>query len=128
MSVQAGPKRAREYPVSGARPLVGSLASTVRAEPRARGRSVPGKEPYGAAVLTGADGGVLGGRADVASLDGEAGVVAGCCSTVCLVQRCLAHPVCWAGCIRVWRSLVARFVRDEEAVGSNPATPTRCSA
>ena len=24
----------------------------------------------------------------------------------------------------VWRSLVARFVRDEEAVGSNPATPT----
>ena len=27
-------------------------------------------------------------------------------------------------CIGVWRSLVARFVRDEEAVGSNPATPT----
>jgi hypothetical protein len=27
----------------------------------------------------------------------------------------------------VWRSLVARFVRDEEAVGSNPATPTRLS-
>ena len=25
----------------------------------------------------------------------------------------------------MWRSLVARFVRDEEAVGSNPATPTR---
>ena len=25
----------------------------------------------------------------------------------------------------VWRSLRARFVRDEEAVGSNPATPTR---
>ena len=25
----------------------------------------------------------------------------------------------------VWRSLVARFVRDEEAVGSNPATPTK---
>ena len=24
----------------------------------------------------------------------------------------------------VWRSLVARFFRDEEAVGSNPATPT----
>ena len=24
----------------------------------------------------------------------------------------------------VWRSLAARFVRDEEAVGSNPATPT----
>ncbi len=24
----------------------------------------------------------------------------------------------------MWRSLVARFVRDEEAVGSNPATPT----
>ena len=24
----------------------------------------------------------------------------------------------------VWRSLVARFVRDEEVVGSNPATPT----
>jgi hypothetical protein len=27
----------------------------------------------------------------------------------------------------VWRSLVARFVRDEEAVGSNPATPTNVS-
>ena len=26
--------------------------------------------------------------------------------------------------IGVWRSLVARFVRDEEVVGSNPATPT----
>ena len=25
----------------------------------------------------------------------------------------------------VWRSLVARLVRDEEVVGSNPATPTR---
>ena len=25
----------------------------------------------------------------------------------------------------MWRSLVARFVRDEEVVGSNPATPTR---
>ena len=25
----------------------------------------------------------------------------------------------------VWRSLVARFVRDEEVVGSNPATPTK---
>ncbi|CAI7978707.1 hypothetical protein FRAHR75_40163 [Frankia sp. Hr75.2] len=25
----------------------------------------------------------------------------------------------------VWRSLVARFVRDEEVVGSNPATPTQ---
>ena len=24
----------------------------------------------------------------------------------------------------VWRSLVARFVRDEEAAGSSPATPT----
>jgi hypothetical protein len=28
----------------------------------------------------------------------------------------------------VWRSLVARFVRDEEVVGSNPATPTRVVA
>ena len=28
----------------------------------------------------------------------------------------------------VWRSLVARFVRDEEVVGSNPATPTNCIA
>jgi N-acetylmuramoyl-L-alanine amidase len=28
----------------------------------------------------------------------------------------------------VWRSLVARFVRDEEAVGSNPATPTQSGA
>ena len=25
----------------------------------------------------------------------------------------------------VWRSLAARFVRDEEAAGSNPATPTQ---
>lgn len=25
----------------------------------------------------------------------------------------------------VWRSLVACFVRDEEVVGSNPATPTK---
>ena len=29
---------------------------------------------------------------------------------------CAAHGV--------WRSLVARFVRDEEVVSSNPATPT----
>ena len=36
-----------------------------------------------------------------------------------------------SGCFRfcfpvfgVWRSLVARFVRDEEAAGSSPATPT----
>jgi hypothetical protein len=28
----------------------------------------------------------------------------------------------------VWRSLVACFVRDEEVVGSNPATPTRVIA
>ena len=26
----------------------------------------------------------------------------------------------------VWRSLVARFVRDEEVAGSNPVTPTMC--
>jgi hypothetical protein len=26
--------------------------------------------------------------------------------------------------IGVWRSLVARFVRDEEVAGSNPVTPT----
>jgi hypothetical protein len=32
------------------------------------------------------------------------------------------------GTLGVWRSLVARFVRDEEVVGSNPATPTRVSA
>jgi hypothetical protein len=30
------------------------------------------------------------------------------------------------GTLGVWRSLVARFVRDEEVVGSNPATPTNC--
>ena len=29
-----------------------------------------------------------------------------------------------AGLIGVWRSLVARFVRDEEVAGSNPVTPT----
>jgi hypothetical protein len=28
----------------------------------------------------------------------------------------------------VWRSLVARFVRDEEVAGSNPVTPTRAKA
>ena len=33
-------------------------------------------------------------------------------------------PLGWAGFNGVWRSLVARFVRDEEVVGSNPATPT----
>jgi hypothetical protein len=27
----------------------------------------------------------------------------------------------------VWRSLVARFVRDEEVAGSNPVTPTNFS-
>ncbi len=27
--------------------------------------------------------------------------------------------------VGAWRSLVARFVRDEEAVGSNPAAPTK---
>jgi hypothetical protein len=31
-------------------------------------------------------------------------------------------------CHGVWRSLVARFVRDEEAAGSNPVTPTRKTA
>jgi hypothetical protein len=46
----------------------------------------------------------------------------------------IRRPAVWdvAGTVRyavqassgVWRSLVARFVRDEEAVGSNPATPT----
>ena len=35
----------------------------------------------------------------------------------CAKLRQVAHGV--------WRSLVARFVRDEEVVGSNPATPTR---
>ena len=40
-------------------------------------------------------------------------------------------PVCWPVALSVlarsgvWRSLVARFVRDEEAAGSNPATPTQ---
>jgi hypothetical protein len=29
--------------------------------------------------------------------------------------------------IGVWRSLVARFVRDEEVAGSNPVTPTHTS-
>ena len=27
--------------------------------------------------------------------------------------------------IGVWRSLVSRLVRDQEAAGSNPATPTK---
>jgi hypothetical protein len=30
----------------------------------------------------------------------------------------------WMAGHGVWRSLVARFVRDEEAAGSNPVTPT----
>jgi hypothetical protein len=38
-----------------------------------------------------------------------------------MLSRLLWHLIQGSG---VWRSLVARFVRDEEAVGSNPATPT----
>ena len=34
------------------------------------------------------------------------------------------HRVDSEGCHGVWRSLVARFVRDDEAAGSNPVTPT----
>ena len=34
----------------------------------------------------------------------------------------------WTAGHGVWRSLVARFVRDEEAAGSNPVTPTSVSA
>ena len=33
-------------------------------------------------------------------------------------------PACSGGSIGLWRSLVARFVRDEEAAGSNPVSPT----
>ena len=38
----------------------------------------------------------------------------------------LAPPKSSGACLNVgaWRSLVARLVRDEEAVGSNPAAPT----
>jgi hypothetical protein len=43
------------------------------------------------------------------------------CATESVSYYCSAH-------LGVWRSLVARFVRDEEAVGSNPATPTTESA
>jgi hypothetical protein len=47
-----------------------------------------------------------------------------------LTLRCLApvHAVGRGGGHGVWRSLVARFVRDEEAAGSNPVTPTRKTA
>ncbi len=38
-----------------------------------------------------------------------------------------AHWLCWPVATGVWRSLVACFVRDEEAAGSNPVTPTRCA-
>ena len=34
------------------------------------------------------------------------------------------HRVDSGGCHGVWRSLVARVVRDDEAAGSNPVTPT----
>ena len=41
-----------------------------------------------------------------------------------LVPQPLA-PNTFRGCfIEVWRSLVARFVRDEEVAGSNPVTST----
>ena len=36
----------------------------------------------------------------------------------------ISLPLMEVSSFGVWRSLVARFVRDEEAVGSNPATPT----
>ena len=44
-----------------------------------------------------------------------------------LVNDRAPQRVCYStacGPLGVWRSLVARFVRDEEVVGSNPATPT----
>src|SRR5690606_7359446 len=44
------------------------------------------------------------------------------------LHSCGTAPVSWSGCIGVWRSLVARLVRDEEVVGSNPATPTKGKA
>ena len=43
----------------------------------------------------------------------------GCCR---ILHTCAAYTGVSFG---VWRSPVARFVRDEEVVGSNPATPTR---
>src|SRR3984885_10446795 len=36
----------------------------------------------------------------------------------------LAEARSRVACSGVWRSLVARFVRDEEVAGSNPVTPT----
>ena len=36
----------------------------------------------------------------------------------------LSLPEQGGDCHGVWRSLVARFVRDEEVAGSNPVTPT----
>ena len=45
-----------------------------------------------------------------------------------LVPQPLA-PNTFRGCfIEVWRSLVARFVRDEEVAGSNPVTSTTTQA
>ena len=41
-----------------------------------------------------------------------------------MLARLPAGPRSGGSSAGVWRSLVARFVRDEEAVGSNPATPT----
>ena len=38
--------------------------------------------------------------------------------------RCSRRTGVGGDCHGVWRSLVARFVRDEEAAGSNPVTPT----
>ena len=40
----------------------------------------------------------------------------------------LSLPEQGGDCHGVWRSLVARFVRDEEVAGSNPVTPTNKTA
>ena len=44
-------------------------------------------------------------------------------STCPCIIACLSTPTHHLP-VGAWRSLVARFVRDEEAVGSNPAAPT----
>ena len=46
-------------------------------------------------------------------------------SSLARLVSCFATRITvWMASHGVWRSLVARFVRDEEAAGSNPVTPT----
>ena len=47
----------------------------------------------------------------------------GCRPPLTGIRRIVEHGL-WMWIFGEWRSLVARFVRDEEAAGSNPVSPT----